>query len=208
MASSNPLGHNDSFRRTWDKDEYARKARERIVKERDEGKKKNDEEPVQRELLKARAEKVDLDTQLGKTVVVTKTTPSHQGPGYYCEVCDCIVKDSLNYLDHINGRKHQRNLGMSMKVEKSSLDQVKKRFEHNKKLKEQKQKEYDYEKRVKELQAEEAAFQEQRREKKKERKRQARGETKEDDDDLDSGLDPELTSVMGFSGFGGAKRKC
>ena len=29
-----------------------------------------------------------------------------------------------------------------MKVEKSSLDQVKKRFEHNKKLKEQKQKEY------------------------------------------------------------------
>lgn len=36
----------------------------------------------------------------------------------------------------------QRNLGMSMKVEKSTLDQVKKRFEFNKKAKEQKEKEY------------------------------------------------------------------
>ena len=36
----------------------------------------------------------------------------------------------------------QRNLGMSMKVEKSTLDQVKKRFDHNKKMKEQKAKEY------------------------------------------------------------------
>ena len=34
------------------------------------------------------------------------------------------MKDSLTYLDHINGKKHQRNLGMSMRIERSSLDQV------------------------------------------------------------------------------------
>lgn len=48
----------------------------------------------------------------------------------------------------------QRNLGMSMRVERSSLDQVKKRFEVNKKKIEEKQKEYDFEERMKELREE------------------------------------------------------
>lgn len=45
----------------------------------------------------------------------------------------------------------QRNLGMSMRVERSTLDQVKQRMEMNKKKKEEKQKEYDFEQRLKEL---------------------------------------------------------
>lgn len=43
---------------------------------------------------------------------------------------------------------------MSMRVERSSLDQVKKRFEVNKKKMEEKQKEYDFEERMKELREE------------------------------------------------------
>lgn len=43
---------------------------------------------------------------------------------------------------------------MSMRVERSSLDQVKKRFEANKKKLEEKQKEYDFEERMKELREE------------------------------------------------------
>jgi len=40
---------------------------------------------------------------------------------------------------------------MSMKVERSTLDQVKKRFEMNKKKLEEKKKQYDFEERMKEL---------------------------------------------------------
>jgi hypothetical protein len=48
----------------------------------------------------------------------------------------------------------QRNLGMSMKIERSSVDQVKARFSLNKKKLEEKRKDYDLEQRVAELREE------------------------------------------------------
>jgi len=101
----------DDHRRKWDTKEFERKALDRIQKI-----KKDDPPPEARELLKQREYKVDLDSKLGKSMVINKTTPSSQSGGYFCNVCDCVVKDSINFLDHINGKKHQRNLGMSMKV--------------------------------------------------------------------------------------------
>ncbi|XP_064636805.1 zinc finger matrin-type protein 2-like [Lineus longissimus] len=196
MASSQGNKPVEDHRRKWDREEYERIARERIeeeLKKLDDDHKK--EAPVKREMLKPREYKVDLESKLNKSVVITKTTPAAQQGGYYCNVCDCVVKDSINFLDHINGKKHQRNLGMSMKVERSSLDQVKRRFELNKKKQEEKKREYDFEERMKELREEEEKQKAYRKEKRKDRKRKAE-ETMDGDDESD------MAAIMGFSGFG------
>lgn len=165
-------------RRKWDVEEFEKLAAKRLEDDEEED---DEEKPKKRELLKQRDYRVDLDSRLGKSIVITKNTPASQAGGYYCNVCDCVVKDSINFLDHINGKKRkgqflqilmylcsvdmlmnricfcyldQRNLGMSMKIERSTLDQVKQRFEMNKQKRTEQQKKYDLEKRIQELQEE------------------------------------------------------
>jgi hypothetical protein len=79
---------------------------------------------VERTHLKQRDYQIDLAARLGKTQVVGLNMPLSQQAGYYCSVCDCILRDSQSYLDHINGKWHNRALGMTMRVEKSTVDQV------------------------------------------------------------------------------------
>ncbi|CAK1553587.1 unnamed protein product [Leptosia nina] len=193
----------DDHRRKWDKDEFEKIAAERLQAELEEEEhSKIKAPPVKRELLKQREYKVDLDSKLGKSVVITKNTPTSQSGGYYCNVCDCVVKDSINFLDHINGKKHQRNLGMSMKIERSSLDQVKARFAMNKRKLEEKKKEYELDTRLKEAAEEEARLKELRRERRRDKKRKVQ----EDDDNEDGPAESELAQIMGFSGFGATKK--
>lgn len=149
----------EDHRRKWDKDEYERLAKERIEQEKakDETDEKKRKEKIKRELLKPRDYRVnlinssqhfyihvgsyyfqiDLESKVGKSVVITKTTPAAEAGGlvvsvflcsfrhlfvyfiyfyflfrYYCNVCDCVVKDSINFLDHINGKKRKKNHGL------------------------------------------------------------------------------------------------
>jgi U4/U6.U5 tri-snRNP component SNU23 len=88
---------------------------------------------------------------------------------------------------------------MSMKIERSSLEQVKERFNKNKRKNEEKPKEYDLDQRLKEVQEAEEKLKEMRREKKKRKHEEASGSQ-------DNNVDDDFMKMMGFSGFGGSKK--
>lgn len=200
-SGSNAVGVDNTSRRKWNREEYLERARER-EKEEEEGrfKSKAKAPPVQRKLLKHRDYEVDLESRLGKTQVVTPIAPLSQQAGYYCSVCECVVKDSANYLDHINGKKHQRALGMSMRVERASLEQVRERFESLKKRKTPGSfTEQDFDERILKQQQEEEERKRQRRERKKEKKKE---KALEDEPEVDE----DVAAMMGFGGFRSSKK--
>lgn len=64
--------------------------------------------PKPTESLQARKAPLDLEKNVGKTLMVDSSTDSgRKGPGYYCELCRRTCKDSIGYLDHINGRSRE-----------------------------------------------------------------------------------------------------
>ncbi|THU56967.1 hypothetical protein C4D60_Mb11t22780 [Musa balbisiana] len=213
---TNAVGVDNTFRRKWDREEFLQKARERERQE-EEGRFKSKEKapPVQRKPLKHRDYEVDLESRLGKTQVVTPIAPLSQQAGYYCAVCECVVKDSANYLDHINGKKRslmlavidflfypdQRALGMSMRVERATLQQVQERFEVLKKRKAPEGfTEQDLDERIRKQQEEEEERKRLRREKKKEKKKEKAAQEEVDD------VDPDVAAMMGFGGFRSSKK--
>jgi U4/U6.U5 tri-snRNP component SNU23 len=111
QPSNSASGIDNTYRRKWDREEYLERARERDEEEDGRFKAKAKVPPVQRKPLKHRDYEVDLVSRLGKTQVVTPVAPLSQQAGYYCSVCECVVKDSANYLDHINGKKTSESIG-------------------------------------------------------------------------------------------------
>lgn len=233
-------------RRTWDKETYEAKAKERSQAEQQGGssnkgpvrqgeKRKltdNDAEEFtpatagaagpeksDRAFLKARKQKVDIDSRVGSTEMVSAeaaaTTATGNvsdgvtktGVGWHCKVCDCFLKDSHTYLDHINGRKHQRNLGYSMRVERSTTEQVQDRLQ--KLVKKQDpdpvEKPLSPAEILKAKDEELRKRKEERAKKREERKKKVKQQDEVGDDEEEPQIDPAMAAMMGFSGFGGGK---
>lgn len=199
-------------------------------------------ERSQRAYLKARKSKVDLERKLGTSEVINPdavansggaatadagavsitdgVTKSSTGVGWHCKVCDCYLKDSMTYLDHINGRKHQRYLGYSMRVEKSTKSQVTSKLSD---LAEEKRKAEvaaaskdqnpaedegnEFEGAVRRKDEEALQRKAERARKREERKKKKQEEQKEEKEELSGSLDPDMAAMMGFSGFGGSNKK-
>lgn len=145
-----------------------------------------------RAFLKARTRRVDdIDERVGSSIIMSVEEASgakagtltnadvvkKTGVGWHCSVCECFLKDSHTYLDHINGRKHQRALGFSMRAVRSTEDDMTKKLEQLTKVKKQKDMDaqnedtvLDYNILVAEKDRKEELRKEERRRKRKERK--------------------------------------
>eukprot|EP00315_Gephyrocapsa_oceanica_P011694 CAMPEP_0185292584 /NCGR_PEP_ID=MMETSP1363-20130426/6192_1 /TAXON_ID=38817 /ORGANISM="Gephyrocapsa oceanica, Strain RCC1303" /LENGTH=243 /DNA_ID=CAMNT_0027888845 /DNA_START=29 /DNA_END=760 /DNA_ORIENTATION=- len=130
------LSKQPNFRREWDKEAFEAKAKARLAEEEsleeERERKKTAPAPiVQRAPLQRRTEELRLDKFEGSRQLVTgaQAQAGSFSAAYHCKVCDCVLRDSANYLLHINGRKHNRMLGMSMRAERSTLEEVKARFD-------------------------------------------------------------------------------
>lgn len=127
-------------RQTWSKEFFAAKALARQYEGADPGlnflqgefgdakNRKAVPPPVDRRALQHRKEAVVLDAEVGKARVVTPFTPRPEQGGFWCEICECLMKDSAAYLDHINGKRHNRQLGMTMRVEKVDSSRIREKL--------------------------------------------------------------------------------
>ena len=182
---------------------------------------------MQRAPLQRRTE----DLQLAKHVNLRQVVSGLDQGAYFCKVCDCHLRDSANYLAHINGRKHNRMLGMSMRAERSTLGEVKARLEAHKADRDAAVKLTNEEKAASFLeqfderlrQREEEAIQEAAEKRRAARARLQQtgeasgsvdGEEEEAVGEGDSGSafavpdgDAEAMAMMGFGSFGGSRRE-
>lgn len=202
-------------RRKWDKEEFAAKAKERERLEDEKEKAKTVRPPagaiVERKTLSLgsiiqRDYKKELESRVGTKSIVNLDTG--EGLGFMCKETGVVLRDSMAYLDHINGKKQQKALGLSMRVERSTVDQVKARFDAHKRKKEDATEHLDFNKRVAMAEENDEEIRRQRAERKK-AKKEAKKEEKEgagsEFEDM-MGMDPEMAAMMGFAGFGGSKK--
>jgi U4/U6.U5 tri-snRNP component SNU23 len=124
-------GHSTK-RRVWDRDEYREKAKDREFTSTAKIEPPKLSPGERRKELEARESKLNFEDMIGKTVSHGGKGALPKDLGFYCKICQCSMKDSANYTDHLNGEKHQRMLGMSMKVKQSTIKEVRARIKENK----------------------------------------------------------------------------
>ena len=229
------------IRRTWDKDEYEEKAKKRSL-EKVELEKDGDTNVVKstaasctkeefqtaeegaagpegsdRAYLKQRESSVlaQIEKSVGKQQVVTAAAmEAGLGGGFWCETCSCMLKDSVSYLDHINGRKHQRALGFSVRVEnvtveavRARLKEIKKRLHDDKKNSNEVSQNLsameEHDLKVNAREKEEMIFK--RRKKIENKIKETSSKNKKESNFQELG--PELAEVLGFQSFGMKKMK-
>ncbi|GAB7354951.1 hypothetical protein MBLNU459_g5567t1 [Dothideomycetes sp. NU459] len=142
-AYSGAPASDTSFRKTWDREEYAAKAAEREQKHKEEGKARYEaaaagkkyharaSTPPDARDTEARKQRLDVSAQVGKTMLVpagSAVGKRGKGAGFYCDACDLTFKDNLQFVEHLNSKQHLVATGQSGEVKRATLEDVKERL--------------------------------------------------------------------------------
>ena len=130
-----------SFRKTYDRAEYAAKAAEREAKEKEEGRLRYEAKLAGRKyyapltgaetLTEARSSRLDVTQNVGKITLVpagASIGKRGRGAGFYCEACDLTFKDNLQWVEHENSMQHLRAIGQTGEVKRATAEDVHERI--------------------------------------------------------------------------------
>ncbi|KAI1819245.1 hypothetical protein F4861DRAFT_157680 [Xylaria intraflava] len=221
-----------SFRRTYDLDEYAEKARVREAAEREEAKARYEAKLAGKKYYKpmtgdethtrARRDVLDLEANVGKTMLVPAGAGQGKrgrGAGFYCAACDLTFKDNIQWVEHINSMQHLRNIGETGEVKRADAEEVRRRVDEVwERLLEQKRAVTTTLKERLEMRGEEEAREREARRLKRQadlQKKKAEKEAAEkvkveygEDVRIEGEHDEDdMMAAMGITGFGTSKRK-
>ncbi|KAI1399809.1 hypothetical protein F4819DRAFT_463849 [Hypoxylon fuscum] len=221
-----------SFRRNYDLDEYAEKAKVREAAEKEESKARYEAKMAGKKYYKpatgdethtrARRTVIDLTANVGKTVLVPAGAGQGKrgkSAGFYCGACDLTFKDNIQWVEHVNSMQHLRNIGETGEVRKATAEDVHARIEEVwERLQDQKKAATTTLKERLEVREEEANKErEARRAKRQEemaKKKAAQEEAEKvkveygDDVRIEGEHDEDdMMAAMGITGFGTSKKK-
>jgi U4/U6.U5 tri-snRNP component SNU23 len=130
------------FRKKYDVDEYAAKAKDREAAEKEErkarweakmaGKKYYKPMDGSEALTTARSATQDFSKLVGTSTLVPAGAgvgKRGRGAGFYCEACDLTFKDNLQWVEHTNSMQHQRNIGATGEVRRATAEEVRARID-------------------------------------------------------------------------------
>lgn len=187
------------FRKTWNREEYARRAADAEAKNKAESKARYEAKlagkkwhaPVDYSTLEAtssRVQRLDVASMVGKTTMVpagAAVGKRGRGAGFYCADCDLTFKDNIQLVEHLNSKQHLIAIGESGEVKRASVEDVRMRLRwlaHKKREKEEEDKRafnLDLGARLKDREEQDAKEREERRAKRREKRRAVKQE--EDD---------------------------
>jgi U4/U6.U5 tri-snRNP component SNU23 len=220
------------FRKKYDLEEYAAKAKEREAAEKEERKARWEAKMAGKKYYKpmtgaealttARNATQDFSKLVGTSTLVPAGAgvgKRGRGAGFYCEACDLTFKDNLQWVEHINSMQHQTNIGATGEVRKATAEEVHARIEALWQREQERKKEQiiSLQQRLEVRKEEEEKEREEKRRKRREaeeRKRlekeaAAKVKTEYGEDVRIEGEHDEddMMAAMGFTGFGSTAKK-